>query len=313
MKTIILNKTGNVENLEFTDIEKPVAKENEVLIKIKALSINPVDIKVRSSDQLLEMICGQERPLVLGWDLAGIVESIGSDVKTFKKGDHVFGMVNFPGRANAYAEYTTSPENHLALMPKNVSFSEAAATTLAALTALQVLQTKITKGDKILIHAGSGGVGHFAIQIAKSLGAFVITTCSDKNKDFVLSLGADQHIDYKTIKFEEVLTDIDFVLDTIGGETLLNSIKVLKKTGTVISLPSPEFLPEVTIEAEKKEVDASFFMVESNQNDINTLKKMLENEEIKPYISKTFSFDQISKAHLEIESGRTVGKIIIEL
>ncbi len=222
-------------------------------------------------------------------------------------------MVNFPGCGNAYAELVTAPENHLAKIPGNVSFEEAAATTLAALTALQVLQSRVKKGDRVLIHAGSGGVGHFAIQIAKHLGAYVVTTSSAKNRDFVLSLGADEHIDYREQAFEEVASDIDFVLDGMGGEVLLNSLKVVKEGGAIISLPTPQFSEEVVQEAEKRNVNVSFKMVQSNGKDMNTLKKLLENGTIKPHVSKTFPFSEMQKAHTELETGRTVGKVVVKM
>ena len=190
MKALVLENAGGVENLIAKEIEKPIAKGNEVLVEVKAISVNPVDYKVRTYEEALSMICGAERPVILGWDIAGVVVTLGDNVTKLEVGDTVFGMVKFPGVGNAYAEFVASPEDHLAKMPSNVSFEEAAATTLAALTALQVLETRVNKDDRVLIHAGSGGVGHFAIQIAKALGAYVITTSSAKNKDFVKSLGA---------------------------------------------------------------------------------------------------------------------------
>ena len=228
MKAIILKQTGGVENLESTEIDLPEIAANEVLIRVKALSVNPVDYKVRGSEDVLNMIYGAQRPAILGWDVAGIVESAGDDVTEFKAGDRVFGMVNFLGAGNAYAEYVASPADHLAIIPEGTSFEAAAVSTLAALTALQVLQGKVSEDDKVLIHAGSGGVGHFAIQIAKSLGAFVISTSSSRNRDFIMSLGADQHIDYRQEAFEEVLTDIDFAFDMFNGEILHNSVKVVR-------------------------------------------------------------------------------------
>lgn len=203
----------------MSDIEQPELGTDEVLVQTKAISINPVDVKVRPVEEVLTMIIGEERPVILGWDIAGTVAAVGADVKDFEVGDKVFGMVNFPGHGKGYAEYVASPASHLAEMPSNTTFEDAAAATLAALTALQVLKPRVKAGDRILIHAGSGGVGHFAIQIAKNIGATVVTTSSAKNRDFLLSLGADEHIDYRQQKFEEVLKDIDFILDGMGGGT----------------------------------------------------------------------------------------------
>jgi len=313
MKTIVLEKAGGIENLIMKEIDQPIANKNEVIVAVKAISVNPVDYKVRAVEDTLDMFCGTERPVILGWDIAGKIISKGDKVTLFEIGDDVFGMVKFPGLGNAYAEYVSAPEIHLAKMPANVSYVEAAATTLAALTALQALEDNVKKGDRILIQAGSGGVGHFAIQIAKHLGAYVITTCSGKNREFVLSLGADEHIDYHRQKFEEVLSDIDLVLDVFNGEVLLNSVKVMKDGGKIISLPVPNFSEEIMKEAQKRKVNVAFMMVSSNGKDMNTLSKYLSDGSIKVHVSKTFAFSEMGKAHLQLESGRTVGKVVVEV
>ena len=222
-------------------------------------------------------------------------------------------MVNFTGAGNAYAEYVAAPANHLALIPDHISFEEAAASTLAALTALQVLKPNIREEDKVLIHAGSGGVGHFAIQIAKSLGAYVISTSSGKNKDFIMSLGADQHIDYRTQAFHEMLSELDFVFDMFNGETLLNSVKVVKSGGKIVSIPTPEFSDEVMKLAKEKNVDVSFHMVSSNGEDMNTIRNLLETGKVKPHISMAFNFNEMGKAHEQLESGRTRGKVVVKV
>ena len=313
MKAYVLNEVGGVENLVLSDIEQPKPKADEVLVAIKAISINPVDVKTRVGRELLTMILGTEPPVILGWDIAGKVTAVGKNVSQFVAGDSVFGMVNFPGQGRAYAEYAVAPESQLAKIPTNISFEEAAATTLAALTALQVLQSQVKHGDRVLIHAGSGGVGHFAIQIAKHLGAYVVATSSAKNRDFVLALGADEHIDYRQHKFEEVVSDIDFVLDGMGGEVLKRSLEVVKNGGKIISLPSPEFPEGINTYAEKHHIDVAFFMVQSNGTDMNTLKGMLDTGVLKPHVSKIFTFENMADAHLQIESGRTVGKVIVKI
>lgn len=313
MKAIILEKTGGPENLTIAEIEKPQIQPNEVLVEVKALSVNPVDYKVRGNEAVLNMIYGEQRPAIIGWDIAGVVVETGSDVNTLKTGDRVFGMVNFLGAGNAYAEYVASPEGHLAIIPEGTSFTDAAASTLAALTALQVLQGKVNAGDRVLIHAGSGGVGHFAIPIAKSMDAYVISTSSAKNRDFIMSLGADEHIDYRSQAFEEVLTDIDFVFDMFNGEILLNSVKVVKEGGTVISIPSPEFSEETQTLADAKNVNLAFHMVHSSADDMNTIASLLKNGTLKPHVSKVFAFAEMVQAHEHLESGRTVGKIVVSV
>lgn len=313
MKAYLLNKAGGVENLVLSEIEKPELGVNEVLVETKAISINPVDVKVRPIEEVLTMIIGEERPVILGWDIAGTVAAVGSDVTAFEVGDKVFGMVNFPGHGKAYAEYVAAPASHLAKMPANATFEEAAATTLAALTALQVLRPRVKKGDRILIHAGSGGVGHFAIQIGKNLGATVVTTSSAKNRDFLLSLGADQHIDYREQKFEEILKDIDFVLDGMGGAVLENSLKVVRDGGTIVSLPTHEFPEELKAAAKPRNIKLEFVLVTSNGEDMNTLKEQIESGKLKPHVSVTFPFEHMAEAHKQIESGRTVGKAVVRL
>lgn len=314
MKAYLLNEAGGVENLILSEIEKPEIKPDEVLVQIKAISINPVDVKVRQADEVLTLILGTEdRPVILGWDIAGTVAAVGNDVRGLEVGGKVFGMVRFPGQSKAYAEYVASPANHLAIMPEKLTFEEAAATTLAALTSLQVLQPRVKKGDRILIHAGAGGVGHFAIQMAKKLGAYVISTSSAENRDFIMSLGADEHIDYRAQQFDEVLSDIDFVLDGIGGEILEKSLKVVKDGGKIVSLPTHQFPEDLQSKADRLNVELEFVLVQSNGEDMNTLKGMLEADELKPHVSKRFAFSKLADAHLQIESGRTVGKIVVTL
>lgn len=314
MKAYLLNEAGGVENLVLSEIEKPEINADEVLVETKAISINPVDVKVRPVEEVLNMILGtEERPIILGWDISGTVAAIGADVTDFGVGDKVFGMVNFPGHGKAYAEYVASPASHLAKMPAGLSFENAAATTLAALTALQVLQGRVKEGDRVLIHAGSGGVGHYAIQMAKNLGAYVISTSSAKNRDFVMTQGADEHIDYREQKFDEVLTAIDFVLDGMGGQVLEDSLKVVKAGGKIVSLPTHTFPAALQAEADKLNVTLEFVMVTSNGDDMNALKSMLEAGTLKPHVSVTFPFEKLADAHLQVESGRTVGKAVVTL
>jgi NADPH:quinone reductase-like Zn-dependent oxidoreductase len=315
MKTIILNEAGGVDKLQLTDTEKPQIKNNEVLIQVKAISINPVDVNARAYDHVLNWIYGDERPVVLGWDIAGEVSEIGEEVTGFKLGDRVFGMVNFFGDGKAYAEYAAAPENHLALIPENHTFEEAAAATLAAVTAYQALVdvAKIKKNDRVLIHAASGGVGHFAVQIAKYFGAYVIGTSSANNKNFVLSIGADEHIDYTQKDSLDITNDIDIVIDTIQGETLLKSIDVVKPGGVIVTLPSPEIPQNIQDKAEKQNVNLEFMMVASKKETIQVIADLLENKSLIPHIHRIFPFEEMANAHLEMETKRVVGKIVVTL
>lgn len=313
MKAILLEQAGSVENLKFTDIKQPSIKEGEVLIQTKSISVNPVDFKIRSAEPGLNMMYGEQRPVILGWDVSGVVSSIGNNVTKFKEGDRVFGMINFPGNGAAYAEYVASPEDHLAKIPENTSFEDAAAATLAALTALQVLEARVKKGDRILIHAGSGGVGHYAIQIAKHIGAYVITTSSAKNKNLLMSLGADEHIDYRTQNFEEVVFDLDFVFDMFNGDILLKSIDVVKPGGTIMSLPTPNFSDEIMNLAKERNVNITNLLVQSDAKGMNTIKEMLKTGVLKSHVSSVFAFEDMKKAHEQLESGRTVGKVVVSI
>lgn len=313
MKAIVLEEFGGIENLLYKEIEKPVPAAGEVLIQVKAISINPVDVKTRSGKGIAGKLRDQ-LPLILGWDISGIVTAIGAGVTRFKAGDAVFGMVNFPGHGKAYAEYVTAPADQLAHKPAIISHEEAAAATLAALTAYQSIThlINVQPGDRVLVHAAAGGVGHFAVQIAKQLGAYVIGTSSAANKEFVLGLGADEHIDYKAQRFEEAVADVDFVFDTIGGENIDRSLQVIKKGGSIISIPSG--LNEAVKEkAQAMGINGYQFMVTSNGEDMNHIARLLERGVLKAHVSKTFSFDNMAEAHLQIETGRTVGKIVVIL
>lgn len=315
MKAIILNEAGNVENLQTVEISKPVIKPSEVLVKVKSIGINPVDVKSREHQEVLNWIFEEKKSVILGWDISGEVVEIGDEVKSFKIGDEVFGMVNFFGQGNAYAEYVASPEEHLALKPHNISHQEASGASMVSSTAYQALVdvAKIKKGDRVLIHAASGGVGHVAIQIAKHFGAYVIGTSSEKNKEFILSLGADEHYDYTQGNLNSAFKNINIIIDTIQGQTLLDSVNITKEEGKIVTLPSPE-IPEKTKKiAEKKNINIQFMMVQSKKETINAVADLLSQEKIKIHIDKEFSFEEMKKAHLEVETNRTKGKIVVNL
>ena len=313
MRAIIIEKPGDVNQLIYTEIERPAVLSDEVLIKVKAISINPVDIKTRTGNGVYGRI-SSESPLILGWDIAGVIESVGSAVTKFKSGEEVFGMVNFPGHGRAYAEYVAAPEGQLALKPVNISFEEAVASTLAVLTAWQALvkNAKVKAGQKVLIHAAAGGVGHFAVQIAKYLGAEVTGTSSSKHRDFVMSLGADAHIDYRDYRWERHPNQFDLVLDAIGGDNIQRSLVVAKEGGTVISIPAG--LGEAAQQtAELKSIDAYFFLVQSDGEDMKQIASLLEAGQLKASVQEVFPFTEMKQAHLKLETGRTVGKIVVSL
>lgn len=311
MKAIVLENPGAAGQLEYREVAVPTISENEVLVRVKAISINPVDAKTRSGHGVYGRIKDQS-PLIIGWDIAGIVTGTGPGVTRFKAGDEVFGMVNFPGHGQAYAEFAAAPESHLALKPANISFEQAAASTLAALTAWQAFtkQGKLEKGQKVLIHAAAGGVGHFAVQLARYLGAYVVGTSSAANRDFVITLGADAHIDYTRQDLKDVIQDADFVLDTIGGDNIDRSLDVVKPGGTLISIPSG-LNEHVTEKAKAKGVNGFFFLVSSNGEDMEQVARLLEEGIIRPYVSRIYEFDEMKAAHEHQETGRVRGKLVV--
>lgn len=313
MKAIILKDAGGTENLIVADLPVPVAAKDEVLVKVKAISINPVDIKTRKGLALYNNL-KDDAPVILGWDIAGEVVQVGEGVTTLEEGDEVFGMVNFPGHGRAYAEYVAAPAAHLAEKPELVTTQEAAAGTLAALTAWQVLtdEAKLQAGEKILIHAAAGGVGHFAVQIAKYLGAFVIGTASEENYDFVKELGADDFVDYKQQRFEDIVKNVDVVFDTFGGDNPLRSIQSLKEGGRLVGIAGG-ITDEVKQLAETSKIKAWPYMVQSNGDDMEQIAELMEAGTIKAYIFKEYSFTEMAEAHRQSETGKTRGKIVVVL
>ena len=311
MKAYQIETAGGVENLNLVEIDQPTLAAGDVLIETKAISINPADVQVRATEEGLTMLGGAVRPIIMGWDVAGVVAQVGKDVSTLKVGDRVFGMVNFPGMGKTYAEFVAAPADQLAIIPSNSSFEEAAAATLSALTALQVLRGRVKAGDTVLVHAGSGGVGHFAVQIAKQMGAHVTSTSSGENRDVVMSLGADAHIDYRETAFDDVLSDIDFVFDTVGGDTLEKSVKVLRKGGLLMSIASRGLEEKMAAAADDAGGSFEMYLVQTSGADMAELASMMEAGTLRPLVYKTFGFDDLRAAHTEVELGRTVGKVIV--
>jgi len=311
MKAIALAGFGGIEVLQYTEIPVPVPGAGAVLVAVKAISINPVDVKTRAGKGVAGRL-KEESVIILGWDISGVVVAVGVGVSAFKVGDEVFGMVNFPGHGRAYAEYVAAPADQLAIKPAHTSHEEAAAATLAALTAWQglVKHAVIKQGDRVLIHAAAGGVGHYAVQLAKHLGAYVIGTSSAANKDLVLSLGADEHIDYAAQPLDKATGDIDFVLDTIGGDNIDRSLVVMKKGGSIISIPSG--LREAVVDkAREKGINGSFFMVQSSGEDMAKIAELLQSGVLRSHVSQVFPFGEMGAAHVQVESGRTRGKVVV--
>lgn len=313
MKAAILKNTGDVDQLVLKDIPVPEIKDNEILVKTKVASINPIEVKTRKGNRFSDKLLQEEYP-ILGWDASGVVEKVGKNISEFKPGDRVFGIIGFPEFGKTYAEYFVAEEKHLTLIPENVSFEDAAASTIAAITAYQALKDygKLHLDTKVLIHAASGGVGHFGVQFAKHFGAEVWATASGSKEDFVRELGADHFIDYKTQNFEDVAKDMDVVFDLISGDYIDRSLKSLKKGGVLISIPSA-----TNAEVEEKAARAGStgvrFSLKNRKADMQTIAHLLETGELKPFISDSLSLDHIREAHKELEKGHTKGKIVITM
>jgi len=313
MKAIILKNFGGSENLMQTEIPLPVISGGEVMLRVSVFSINPVDIKTRKGKGVAPQL-KETDPMILGWDFSGRVYETGSDVSSLKNGDEVFGLVNFPGPGKTYAEFIAANEMHLALKPANISHAEAAGASLAAMTAWQILKDKmkIKKGDRILVHSAAGGVGHYAVQMAKHLGAWVAGTASAVNRDFIMNLGASEHVDYEKERFEDVLSGFDFVLDSIGGDYIDRSLKVLKPGGTIVTMPSG-FADVVKEKAAAKGYTGEPFSVRPNGANMREIAEMLEKGILRSHISRTFGIEEIKEAHHQIETGKTRGKIVVIL
>lgn len=310
MKAIVINEYGGKENLTEEQIDRPEPEDNEVVIEIYSTSVNPIDWKLREG--YLKDMLPYEFPIILGWDAAGVVKETGSDVHTFKKGDRVFTRTANNNRGT-YAEYVKTTEKRISYMPEAMSFDEAAAVPLAGQTAWQCLVefAEMKSGDKVLIHGAGGGVGHFAVQIAKSFGAHVIATASAEKADLLKELGADEIIDYRTEDFEKIVSDADIVLDTIGGEVLEKSFTVLKKGG---KLPSIAGQPEQE-KTDKYGVKAGFVWLEESGERLQKLADLYVQGKLKVIIDSTFPLSEegVQQAHAASEKGRTRGKIVIQV
>lgn len=312
MKAMILKQFGGVENFALENLPRPEAGDGEVLIQIKAIGIDPIDIKSRKGEGMTRYL-EQENPMILGWDVAGVVSKVSGNVGDLKEGDEVFGTINFPGPGSSYAEYAAAPADQLAKKPRNISFEQAAAATQSPLTAWQALVDAgdIRQGQRVLIHGGAGGVGNYAVQIAHRKGCYVIATASGADADFVKHLGADQVIDYKAEKFEEIVSDLDFILDTVGGENFVRSLKVLKPEGMIVLLPSNKKAEADRAAAEHGIKNYKQILMHSSGEEMQRIADMLEEGQMQVHVDKTYPFEQIPQAHEQLENGKVKGKIVI--
>ena len=306
MKAVTINQYGDPSVLTYTDVKRPEPKPDEVLVHTRAAAVNPVDWKIR---QGLGEMFGLQLPIILGCEIAGTIEALGSEVRDFKEGAPVYAYVSLQ-RNGGYAEYTIAKTDEIAPKPESLDFENAAAIAVGALTSQQAIfdTARLQGGQKILITGASGGVGLMAVQLAKANGAFVIATASGKNENFVRSLGADEFVDYTREKFEEVVKEVDVVYDTVGGDTLERSFQTLKRGGflvTTVTPPSQE-------KAEKFGIRTAMVSVLPSAQQLGEINRLIAAGELKPHIAMVLPLAEVRKAHQFSESGRTRGKIILQ-
>lgn len=311
---MIIPHYGDIDVLTLASVAKPQPKENEVVLRILAIGINPVDAKARQGKAFAAKL-SPEFPVILGKDVVGEVIEKGDNVTDFEIGEVVFGIANPSGFGKTYAQFVATPTDALIKKPEHISVDEAAASPVAALTALQALTETIQlkKGQHILIHAAAGGVGHFAVQIAKHLGARVTGTSSEENKNYILNeLHADAHIDYKKTDYHDYAQKFDVVLDLVGLHNIDNAILTTKKGGDVICIPSNSF-EKFKEKVAGKNVNGHTHRMHADKKWMQKLAHLLSEKIIVPHISQTFELEEMREAHQQIESGTTKGKIVVHV
>jgi NADPH:quinone reductase-like Zn-dependent oxidoreductase len=307
MKAVVIHEYGGPEVLKFEDVPRPEPTDNQLLVRVIAAGVNPVDGMIRSG-----MFAKERRafPIILGGDIAGVVEKVGSKITKLKTGDPVFAYVSLDN-SGGYAQYALVTEREATPKPKSLTYVEAAAVPIVAMTAWQALidTANLKSGQTVLIHGGSGGVGSFAIQIAKARGAKVIATASTANQALLKELGADVAIDYTKQKFEDIAKDVDVVLDSIGRDTLARSYDVVKKGGIIVSIvarPDPA-------ELEEHGIRGAALSVEPNSQELAEIGKLIDDKKIKVIVSQTFALSDAAKAQEQVATGHTRGKIVLKV
>jgi NADPH:quinone reductase-like Zn-dependent oxidoreductase len=307
MRAIRQDVFGGPEVLKEVEVERPEPRPSEILVRVHAAGVNPTDWKHRAGRRFLG-----EPPYTLGWDVSGVVAAVGTGVTLFKPGDEVFGMLPYPHGAGSHAEYVTGPARAFARKPAAIDHVTAGAIPLAALTAWQALVDTATvkAGDRVLVHAAAGGVGHLAVQIAKARGAHVIGTASAAKHDLVRGLGADEVIDYRQGDFAETVHDIDVALDTIGGDYQLRTLRTLRPGGIMVSiLPYPA--PGLAEEAARLGVRAELLLVEADHAGMNAIADLAASGALRPTIAGTFPMARAAEAHELGDTNRTTGKLVL--
>jgi len=308
MKAAVIHAYGGPEVLKLEDVLRPEPKEDEVLIRVIAASVNPVDAAIRQG--YLARIIGDKLPLIPGMDAAGVIEKAGAKMSKFKAGDPVYAFFTLASEGG-YGEFVLAKEDEVAPKPKSLTYTQAAAVPAAGSTAWKALveTANLRAGQTVLIHGGSGGVGHFAIQIAKARGAKVIATASTANQDFLRQMGADVTIDYTKSKFEDIAKDVDVVLDAVGEDTLKRSYGVVKKGGIIVSIVD---------DPDKAALDAHGIRGVSIRTDpkasvLEELTRLIEAKKVTPVLSQILPLSDVVKAHEQIATRHTRGKIVLQV
>lgn len=309
MHAIVIPVYGGTEVLQYREVAMPLIKPDEILVQVHSAGVSPLDIHVR--DGWYKDSPNYSLPIILGWELSGMVVAVGNQVSRFKNGDAIFAHPSVYRSGGAYAEYVTVKENEAAHKPSSMSHHQAAAISMNALTAWQALfdVAQLAAGQKILIHAAAGGVGHLAVQLAKWRGAYVIGTASTKNTEFLTHLGVDQIIDYTTTPFEKVVKEVDVVLDTIGGDTLIKSFLVTKKNGTVVSIVDFDNIKKAT----EFGVKGENVVVSPNSEQLSAIAKLFAEQKIQIHVEAIFPLLDVKEAHILVQSGHTRGKIVLAI
>ncbi len=313
MKAVTFNRYGSVDVLQVQELTEPVPKPDEVLVKIAAASINPIDWKIRRGD--LRLLSGFKFPHLLGSDFAGVIEAVGEQVRDFQTGDEVYGSLS-PLVGGAYAQYVSVRADVIALKPKTATFAQAAAVPIAGLTALQSLCDlgHLEAGDKVLVNGASGGVGTFAIQIASALGATVTGVCSAKNLELVKQLGAERTIDYQAQDFTTNTTQYNIILDAVGNHSFFECQKVLATDGIYITtLPSPEIFGAFVLSSFFPRKKAKLVLAQPRRPDLQVLAQLMDEGKVVPVIERIYPLSEIAEAHRQSESHRSVGKIVLSV
>ncbi|RKN76725.1 NADP-dependent oxidoreductase [Streptomyces klenkii] len=308
MHAIRQETAGGPEVLQLVETDRPVPGPTEILVRVRAAGVNPVDWKTRARGHYHT---GDIPPFGLGFDVSGVVEAVGDGVTLYAPGDEVYGMPRFPHPAGAYAEYVAAPTRHFAPKPQGLDHVQAAALPLAALTAWQAVvdTARVTEGQRVLIHAAAGGVGHLAVQIAKARGAYVIGTASAGKHDFLRGLGADELIDYRDQDFAEELEDLDVVVESISGDYPARSLRTLRPGGTLVSLLPLE--EPVLAEARERGIRAVRMLVEPDIAGLQGISELVESGRLRTEIAAVLPLAEAAKAHELGETGRTTGKIVL--